>query len=155
MPEIHSTPFTETAKDKIMALLTALAASMITDSIDPLFSYVYDKHNIAELRMNAVSVELIGVEPTDNIVNDICVRYLMFFEVHVHTDYEDGINDANKNRRLLNSILNKFKENINLQDEYRVNTVDQLNPKEEFDGSATVGGSLIVSVAFSVPFEQE
>lgn len=156
MPVSHGTAWLETAKDKLVVELNALLASMVTDSISPLYGYVYEKHNVAYLQLNAVTVDLESVgggEPTGT--NDKFIRWRPRYSVRVHTAYADGIQDGQEQMRLLNSIAEKLHLNHDLGDLYRVQMVDGFIVRQEFSESDTLGGELEIEVSIDVEYVQE
>lgn len=155
MPEIHGTPFLETAKDKLVTELEALKTSMVTDAISPLYSYVYQLHNVAHLQLNAVTIDLESAEPNIVGTNDIFVRWIITYSIRVHTAYSDGIQDGQKQMRLLNSITEKLKDNVDLAGGYRVQEINSLVVRQEFSESDTLGGELQAVVSIDVENPQE
>ena len=151
--DIYGEDFLDTAKNKIITELTALKTSMVSD--DPTFSYIYEKHATAKLQLNAVSIELDSVEPTDEFANDYNVRYDLNYSIKVHTAYAGGYNDSRVNARLLNSILNKLKGNKDLGDHYRLANISEVIPDEEYEDSATLGGSLLATVQVVITHDEE
>ncbi len=155
MPEVHGTAFLELAKDKLVTELNALLASMVTDSIDPLYSYLYEKHNVALLRLNAVTIDLESAEPNIVGTNDIFLRWLIVYSIRVHTAYSDGIQDGQEQMRLLNSITEKLRDNLDLAGGYRIQEINSLIVRQEFSESDTLGGELQTVVSIDVENPQE
>lgn len=156
MAEIYGTTWIETARDKLVAHFNALKTTMAT-GYTPTFSFVYEKHDTAKLELNAVSI---GLESADsqNVGaggSDKAVDYMMEFTVRVHTDYIDGIQDGQKNERLLNSVINKLKDNLDLGGQYRVDEITNITPTLEFTESGTLGGQFNVLVTIAVAHTQE
>jgi hypothetical protein len=154
MAEIFGTAFTETAKDHIVTLITALMSTM-SAGYDPTFSYIYEKHGVAKLELNGVTIDMVGIDPANEVANDYNIRYLMEFSVRVHTAYSDGVIDGQKNMRLLSSIQNKLKNNIKINDYYRIEYVGNMNVNESFAESATLGGELSVVISYVNEHTQE
>ena len=150
MAEIYGEAFTETAKDALTTLLTALITDMASD--DPAIEYVYDRHDKAVLLLNSATIELeeIAVEPKFTNHNEY---YTMTFSIRTHTAYLGGVRDANKNRRLLNSIINKLQANVTLTPEYRIELIHSVSPLEDY--YFTVGGSMFVDVTVTITHTQE
>lgn len=139
----------ELARDKLKALLDALIPAMATDSIVPALNYAYDNHIIANLQLNAVTIEMADLDTQYMGVgapSGVNLKYIIPFEIHVHTAYENGRMDTVKNMRLLNSITNYLNVNRNLEDGYRINLMSNLNNQQEFDDSRTRGGSMEVII---------
>ena len=154
MAEVYGTAFLETGRDKLYALMDALKTSMAT-GYDPTFSYLYAKHNVANLVLNAVTIDFEDATPENQIASDYHIKNIMTFSIRVHTAYGGGIADGEKNARLLNSIINKVKANINLDDGYRVEVVTDYKANEYFEESDTIGGSVMVAVSKFVEYTQE
>lgn len=154
MATIYGTAFIETGRDKLYALMNTLKTSMAT-GYDPTFSYVYNKHNVAALSLPAVTVDFEDATPENQIASDYNIKNMMTFSIRVHTAYGGGIANGEKNARLLNSIVNKVKANIDLDDGYRVEEVTDYRANEYFGESDTLGGSLMVAVSKFVEYTQE
>lgn len=160
MAEIYpgSNTFIETARDKLITELTALLSSMAT-GYSPTFSYLYEKHNTAKLQLNAVSVDLEGatMDFDGYSPNNSVATWYLTFSIRVHTDYAgEGANmDSQANSRLLNSIINKLRANLDLGSGYRVHTISNVNPREIFEDSDTVGGSVDVLIVVPITHTQE
>jgi len=156
MAEVYLTSWLETARDKLKALLDALKTTMAS-GYDPTFGYVYEYHNVANLQLNAVTIGLDTVEAETEGMSSSgdVVQYLMAFTLRVHTAYQGGIMDDQKNARLLNSIANKLKANRSLGDDYFIRDVGEIRSSEEFAESATVGGQLSVIIEKNHIHDQE
>lgn len=156
MAEVYGTSFIETASDKLITELTALKSTMAS-GYSPTFSYLYQKHDTANLQLNAVSVDLESIEADyeGGIPNGPRVRYMMTFSVRVHTAYSGGVMDGQTNHRLLNSVANKLMGNLDLASGYRIMGITEIVNREAFDDSATLGGHLNVVVMYVVSHSQE
>jgi len=154
MPEIFGTDIFEAARDKIIIELNALKTTMST-GYSPTFSFVYERHNVAKLQLNAVSVDLESAEPTLVGANDYFVRWLMLFTIRVHTGYSDGIQDGQTNARLLNSVINKLKANLDLIGGFRIEDVREILGRQDFTESDTMGGQLTCLVSKTIDHIQE
>jgi hypothetical protein len=149
MAEVYGASCIETAADKLYDLIVALKDTMAT-GYDPTFSYVHQKHNMICTGLNAVTIELESatLESTGVSSSGKANQAQMTFTIRVHTDYQGigAVRDAQKNWRLLNSILNKISANINLDDGYFILEMTNILPNEEFAESYTVGGQMSVQV---------
>ena len=151
MAEIYGEAFTETAKDGLITILTELITDMTAD--DPKISYVYDRHDKAVLLLNAITIDFDSMDGEPRFT-DYNKYYMMTFSIRVHTDYLGGTRDANKNRRLLNSIINKLQANIKaIATDYRLEDIREVEPLEDY--FFTIGGSLLADVAVTITYEQE
>lgn len=156
MAEVYGTAYYETARDKIVALLNTLKTAMAAD--DPTFSYVYDKHAIANLQLNGVSVAIsvAETEATGWSGSTKAVLHLMTFTLRVHTAYAPyGIRDDQKNGRLMNSLINKMKQNANLGDQYILWDIDSISFNEEFSESESYGAEAMLYVKRAVVHTQD
>lgn len=155
MTEVFGEAFLETARDKLVALMNALKTTMAS-GYDPTFSYVYERHNVAKLQLNAVSVgggDSVEDEPMWS--GQHTAFWYVEFTIRVHTAYADdnvGIDDR-ENARLLNSILNKLQVNLDLSDGYRIREITSLKITEEF--GMTTGGELTCVVSVPIEYTQE
>ncbi len=156
MDEVYGVTFIETGKDKLIAILTALISTMST-GYDPTISYVYEKHQTAKLLLNAVTIDMNASEDSDpNWSTDIHRRYFTEYTVRVHTGYTpDGITDGQKISRLINSLVNKFGDNLTLGDGYRIEDIINFENQQEYSESATFGGGFSVVVSIDVTHTQE
>ena len=139
----------ELARDRLKAQLDALILAMVTDGTDPALNYAYDHHIVANLQLNAVTIEMADLETEYMGVgapSGVNLKYIIPFEIHVHTAYENGQMDTVKNMRLLNSIDNYLNVNRDLGDKYRIDLTSTLNNQQEFDDSRTRGGSMQVII---------
>lgn len=154
---VYGEAFIETAHNKIVVLIESLKDFYATnDTYSPIINYVYDTHSIAKLQLNGVTVDLESGDPGQfEMLPDYKVDYRLKYEVRIHTDYDDGINDIKKNRRLLNSLLNKLNANRYLGDYYRIIEISEIDPNRQFEESASLGGSFIVTVLVSIEHLQE
>ena len=156
MPETHGTSWLETAKDKLVTKINALLTSMIADSISPLYSFVYEQHAVAKVELNAVTIDLDSVDGGEPVgTNDKFLRWLPVYSVRVHTAYEGGKQDGQKQMRLLNSIAEKLHLKHDLADGYRIQMIDDLTVMEEFAETDTNGGHLNVQIEANVEYIQE
>jgi len=157
MTEVYSTAWVETAKDKLVARLNTLITTMAA-GYDPTVSYLYERHVVAKLQLNAITVELDTVEETTEAVagdgSGPLKRYEMSFGVRIHTEYSDGIMDGEKNARLLNSVINQAFGQLDLSDGYRVMAINDPSPKEYFEDSDTLGGQVFVVIMKHVNYTQ-
>ena len=147
MPEVYSTSWLETAGDKIVAQLNALVTVMAS-GYDPKISHVYDHHNCAKLELPGVTIGIDTVAPEFEGVSSsgVTVEYPMVVTVRVHVAYVGGIPDNVKAGRLINSIVNYLKENLDLSDGYRVHSIPEIQLAQEFAESATYGAECTVVV---------
>ena len=155
MTEVYGTAWLEDARDRIVALMTALKASMAT-GYDPTFSYVYEHHGVADKRLNSVSVG-IASQPEDIPLwsGQHTSFYHIEFSVRVHTAYagDNILIDDQKNARLLNSVIEKLQINRDLEDNYRIYEIAGATVAEDF--GLTTGGEVTFIVTIPVEYTQE
>lgn len=153
---IYGTPSPiDTARSKVKAQIDALKTLMAT-GYDPAISYTYTQHRIANLRLNAVTVE---VDDADAVLSGSAVSQALNLwtatvSIRVHTAYRYGHNDWLKNVRLLTSISNYLNEHRNLGDEYRILSTGSIVSRVSFDDSATLGGEMKIIVQVPVEYTQ-
>jgi len=146
----------ELARDKLKALLDDLVTAMAT-GYDPALDYAYDNHLVANLQLNAITIEMTDLQNsylgigTPSVSSQKCV---VPFEVRVHTAYENGRIDTVKNMRLLNSVSNYLSTHRDLSDGYRIGLIINLSPQQTFDDSKTVGGSLELEIIYYIQHTQ-
>lgn len=155
MADVFGDQFADNARDKIVALMEALKTTMVSD-YDPTFSYVYDRHRVAKLRLNAVSVEIVESESTPQGIDDgPAVEWEMTVSCRIHTAYQGDPFDQRKTMRLAEGVANKLQLNLFLTDNYRIDRVVSIANEEEFAESLTIGAEVIAIMKFYVSYEQE
>jgi len=155
MVEVFSEAWIETARDKLYALLNALKSTM-SSGYDPTFSYLHERHTVAKLLLNAVTIDLDGVIETDAAwKTDVVTRYLLTFSIRVHTAYGDEFSDGQKQARLLGSISNKLKVNYDLGDSYHLENIGTITVNQSFAETDTFGGEISVIVSVNITHTQE
>ncbi|MFA5376498.1 MAG: hypothetical protein WC455_12200 [Dehalococcoidia bacterium] len=153
---IYGTPSPiDTARSKVKTLIDALKTTMAS-GYDPTFSYTYTQHRIANLRLNAVTIEADDADavPSGSAVSQSLNLWIVTVSIRVHTAYRYGHNDWLKNVRLLTSISNYINEHRNLGDEYRVLSTGAFISRASFDDSATLGGEMRILVQVPVEYTQ-
>lgn len=149
MPEVYGSAHFETARDKVVARLTALRDAMAID-YSPKFTHVHERHNVADLKLNAVTVGLEDAvqENRGNRGSDIIIDNELTFKIRIHTAYADGIADDQVTARLCNSVCNHLRSKYDLGDGYHMTVGTSITANNQFDESATLGGELQVTVLF-------
>ena len=162
MPEIYGTAYTEAARDLLKAVLDDLVADMIAaGTYNPVITYAYDRHNVADIDFNAVTVDLleiefqIGEQGAAGTGAQVQSFYKMTFTCRIHVDYIDGLHDPTGCAQMLNSVANKLSDNRELSTAYQIKEISDLSADEEFEESHTVGGQLSVVVWTGVNHTQE
>jgi hypothetical protein len=128
--------------------LLALKALMLSEGHSPTFNYLYSYHQVALLRLNAVTIAIDdgNTEPIGNAtVSGISTAVYYYFDVsiRVHTEYEGDQIDTLKNERLLNSIDSYMHTHVqNESANYEIIEMLSFNPSITFDDSRTVGGEI-------------
>lgn len=143
------------ARDKLVARIEGLKTIMAS-GFDPTFSFVYSKHNVPNLFLNAVSVGLdeVEAEPFSGGTG-VSVQYTNAFSVRVHTAYGDELADDQEVSRLVNGLINYIQEKQDLEDGFRVLDIFDVDTIAEFDESDSRGGTFTVSITKSVVHTQE
>jgi hypothetical protein len=153
MAEIYNNSWSEDARDKLVARLTTLMSTMAS-GYNPTFSYIYECHNVANLQLNAVTVDLDSALAGPVGANQYAARWTMQFSIRVHTAYADGIVDGQKQARLLNSIAEGLKEDMDLADGHRIQALTELVTREGFEESDSIGGHLICVTTYDAQYTQ-
>ena len=125
---------------------------------DPTFTSVHERHDVPNLVVNSVSIALDIAETISQGYSGStkAVAHQMQFSLRVHTSLAPyGIRDDQKNARLLNSLLNKMKQNVNLGDQYIITAIDSIVPNEEFTESESFGGEMMITVIRGVIHTQD
>ncbi len=156
MAEVFGTAFIENGNDKIKTLMDELITTMAT-GYEPAISYAYQSHNRAYILLNAVTIDFEGADnlPLGSGDNANLNGFILTYSIRVHTAYNGGIMDGQKNSRLLNSVINKMKVNFDLSDGYKFWGMHELNPRQTFDESPTLGGQVMIDIFASVRYTQE
>lgn len=149
MAEIFGTDIFEAAKDKLLALMTALITNMSSDN--PAIGYAYDYHNIVDISFNAVSIQLESASQLDDSTQTVAATgvgaiYDLDFSIRIHIDHIDGKYDSIKVARLMNSVSNKLHKNKDLGGGFRTQYTADYKFNEEFDLSDTIGGEFLVVI---------
>ncbi|MBD3403519.1 hypothetical protein GF420_11530 [candidate division GN15 bacterium] len=146
----YGTGWIPTARDKVYDLIDTLKS--IVSSYSPTYSHVYKQHQIANLALNAFSVDLDSVVSNegnrafDSSQQTSVVYYFVNLSVRCHTAYVDEHFDSQKTLHLLNGAVNYIKENEDLGDGYRVIDLTDVVTNQRYDDSGTLGGEFMVSV---------
>jgi|CXWL01.1.fsa_nt_gi 3-phenylpropionate/cinnamic acid dioxygenase small subunit len=162
MPEVYTgngdTCF-ETGRDLLVARLDELETDMA--GYEPAIDNVYDRHNVANLRLNAVTVGLAApngsVAAYSRPLTQGTMGWTLVYSIRVHTAYSGGIKDDQKSARLLNSIVNKLlaKRSLSLTDRYVITEVNDIKNAVEFEESASIGGEVMVTIDHFTTYTQE
>jgi hypothetical protein len=124
-------------------LMTAMASGY-----DPTFSYIYNYHIVAPLRLNAVTIGIGAGLTADMYGMDGGVghEYVIPVELRVHTGYIGDTKDEQKIARLLQSLDNYFNTNKSLGSNYELMRTMSVDPNVTFGDSYTIGGSITFEV---------
>ena len=137
--------------DQLSAAKTAIAGSYTPD-----FDYLYDRHQKASMRLNAVSIDFEDStqETIGNYGTAPLRQSLITYSIRVHTQYRGRHNDNEHNTRLLESISNWLNAHLNLGDGYRIAEIGAFEPDIEFSESNTIGGQLNVTLKITHEYAQ-
>ena len=154
MADVYGTQFADDARDKLTTLMDALIVSVASD--DPKLGYVYDRHRVARLQLNAVSVDIDGVESEYPAVEDgPRPEWQLTFSFRIHTGYEGDVVDGRTTMRLMEGVANKLMANQDLEDNYRMARIVSIENHLDFTESATVGGEVIALITVDVCYTQD
>ncbi len=129
--------------------LYAKLQTMITDiaALNPRISYAYDKHNVAELKTNAVTVGLdTAGDELGGLESGVFVRHTANYSVRVHTGYAGEQLDDKESMMLINTVSAYLHRYHKLAANYRIREFSGYSARESFEESATIGGQFIVRV---------
>lgn len=128
----------QTAQGKVYTLLY----NNLEDIPTPL-AYVHDHHRVANLILDAVSVEhgsMISLEDEKAIYQSAMVEnWAVGLNIHVHVAYSGGVYDHANAELLTDEIITLLWENQDLANGYRVYDVSSVDFGIEFDDSRTIG----------------
>lgn len=165
MPEVYQTPFIETGRDLLVGRLESLRATLTAGAYSPSITDVLDGHVHADISPWDVSVSLEQATGEDGefekyLGSGIGVKYRMLYSIRVHACYADEWIDTVAVERLLNSIVNKVAQKVNIQlsgsqPDYSVRGISEIETNLTFDESDTRGGQVKVLIAKNVEHMQE
>lgn len=158
MADVQGTQFADDARDKLVTLMDALVVSAASD--DPKLSFSYDRHSIARLQLNAVSVDLqSAISEFPSVDDGPRVEYQLLFSFRVHTGYEGvpqpDLIDGRTTTRLMEGVVNKLMANQDLGDTYRMARIGSMENHLTFTESATVGGEITATIQIDVCYTQD
>jgi len=145
---VHGVSVVDDIRDKLVALMNQLKVAM-AEGYDPTFANVYDHHRVAKLEINAVSVDVEEHGVDENIgggVGKITVPYDVQATIRVHVAQRNGFLDSRDVTALLQSIDNYLHENIDLGDDFWINSTGPTQHRVDFSESETLGGELTVNI---------
>lgn len=154
--DVYGSQWLDDARDKLITRLTTLKTTMASGYM-PTFGYLYHRHRIPDLQLNAVSVGIKDVTQ-DHFSDDASgasIQYYLRFGVRVHTAYLDEIADDQEVGRLVNSIVNQLRAQINLADGFHIFEISGINTDASFEESESRGGEFDVVVGIAVRHTQE
>jgi subtilisin-like proprotein convertase family protein len=142
-------------KTRLYDQLTAAKAA-ISGSYTPDFDYLYDRHQKASMRLNAVSIDFEGStqETIGNYGTSPIRQNILIYSIRAHTQYRGRHNDNEVNARLLESISNWLNAHLNLGDGYRIAEIGGFETEIEFAESNTIGGQLNVTLKITHEYAQ-
>lgn len=151
---VYGTGYIETAKDKVVALCTTLLTTMA--AYDPTFTSVHDHHNVANLALNAVTVDCDSTDPEIEAVGSagLSVEYPCILTIRVHTGYVGTFVDTNQAAALVCGVANYLQEHKALGDNYRMLQINQITINNFFEESQTYGGQISAVVNTYIRHEQ-
>lgn len=104
---------------------------------------VYKGHNIANMALDAITIGVESHEPEDLFLgDDIMINHKVVYSIRVHTAYSNQDHEQQSTIELLDSIITKVKQNMNLPNQYRLMGFSTPNYRADFDESASRGGQI-------------
>jgi len=154
MADVRGTQFADTARDKLVTLMDTLVTEAASD--DPKLSNSYDRHTIAKLELNAVTVDLASAETEfPGVTDGPRPEWQLTFSFRVHTGYEGDSIDGRTTTRLMEGVANQLNENQNLGDNYRMARVTGMENHLTFTESASVGGEVLALITIDTCYTQD
>ena len=153
--KVYGSGLADNLRTLLVAHMKTLMAALA--GYDPLFSYVYDHHRVAYLRLNGVTVDIDTVEAEETIggqVGTSVVPIIITASIRVHLAYSGGYLDSRDSTRLLQSIDNYLHANYDLTDDFWLVSTGPTICRAEFAESATLGGELIAKVRILKEYTQ-
>lgn len=143
-----------TGKSKLYDQLLAAKAAM-AGLVEPDIDYLYDRHQKASMRLNAISIDFVSADRAmvGNGSSPI-IQHEIFYSIRAHTQYRGRYNDNEINARLLESIANWLNAHLDLGDGYRIANIGGYESNAAFAESATVGGQLDVTLKVTHEYAQ-
>jgi hypothetical protein len=132
-----------TAHSKIVTLLGTYSPS-------PTFEAVYDTHEVADLDVPSISVEIetdIPLEGDSALVQQELVdNRNIRLSIRIHTGYRLGPVDTDTSATSADEVVRWLRENINLGGGYRIFTVSGVAYNVEHASSGTTGAEINVDI---------
>ena len=135
---------TETAHQKIVTLLDS------DDYASPLWNAVYSTHATANLVVPSLSVEpevnvpLAGDAAIDQ--QELVDNRSIQISIRVHIGYRLGPVDTDKATIISDDVIRWLRENINLDDGYRIFDVTGVAYNVEHTSSGTTGAEITINI---------
>ena len=154
--DVFGDQWLDDARDSLETRINALKTTMAT-GYDPTFSNVYARHTVPDLKLNAVTigVDSVDTEEFSGAQSGISTLYMMQFTVRVHTTYEDEFFDDQDVARLVNSLINKLKDKLQLATGVHIVDISDIGTDLTFAESESRGGEFTVTVRKAVTHTQE
>lgn len=157
--------FTQVAHSKIVDLLKTLVVfnpspsspspsspspSSPSPSPSPVSIMVYPNHKIANLIIPALSVEVETTAPIPNnkAINqqELIDNWMIRISIKVHTGYRLGVFRVAESYQIADSVIRLLRENVDLQNGYRIFDVGGIAYNGDHTVSGTTGADIIVDV---------
>jgi len=138
-----------------MADITGTALSklyaIITGDTSPVYANTYSRHNVANLVLPAVSVDVVGSVPDDTGAfgsSEMVENHIITLSVRVHVAYLGGYYNSTTAISMIDDLRDEIlsRDNRNLSNGYRIDSVVSEVHNQEFSDSASLGSELIVTI---------
>lgn len=137
---------TETAHTKIVTRLQAQVGSGLPTPL----ANVYDYHKVANLELDAVTVEPLSNIPIQSDgafgSNQFIDNHEITISVRVHTSYLNGVEDLAGTLSLLDSVLTALVTGLDLGNRYKLMRYASEQVNAEFTDSYSVGAEVLVVI---------
>lgn len=117
---------------------------------------VYNGHNIANMDLDAITLGVETHEQDDLALgSDLMINHRIILSIRVHTAYANQDHEQQATIELLDAIVTKLKQNINLPNQYRLMGFSASNYRADFEESASRGGQVDITVHIVKTYTQE
>jgi len=145
------------ARDVFETVLIALMAELTTTTAT--YNYVYNQHHKALMKLNAVSIDVERITPEiSGQAQGLYSVHVLQVSVRFHNGFmgaqaSDPV-DTQESGRVIDSIINYFMERLNINANYKIENIIDINIYEEFSASRTFGSSVTFEVHYYADHNQ-
>lgn len=123
----------------------------LNDAVSPIVTNVYSRHNVADMTLPAVTVDVVSTVTTDDdgalSSTEFIDNYEITISARVHTGYIDDYKDASgTSAEIVDDVITILRDNMNMGDQYRLFRVNSEEFDLDFDESATTGAEVMITI---------